>query len=99
MEDDIFKKEIIKNFIEVCRSFGKHPCETAVGVTTLLEKIERIDQKKGTIINDFIQCIKTIDDEIAKETQVRSIHQKCGSVRNSYKEENYDEVDRIKVRS
>ena len=43
MEDDAFKKELIKNFIDQ----GKHPRETTVHVTKLLEKIKRVDQKKG----------------------------------------------------
>lgn len=72
----LLKKELIKNFVEVCRSFGKHPRETVVDVTTLLEKIERVDQKKGKIINDLVESIKTIHDDIAKETEVRSIHKK-----------------------
>lgn len=95
MEEISFRKALIESFVGVCKTFQLSPLETTEDADSLIETIKNIDREKGKTTRDFIKSLINLHKSISKETEIPMINKKCESVRNAYREEDYDTADGI----
>ena len=88
--------EQLKKLYDRCRHQSADTVrEEDISNNDLLLRIKDIDHEKRKVVQDFIKCLVTLHGDVRKENDIVLINRKCNKILLSYKQDDYDTVDRI----